>query len=70
MRKALDVTTKGWSKDNVEKLRQKLIERGIKFKVQIQMLDKTTKWLYARTPDDVAPYCKQVGASIIKIEDF
>ena len=70
MKKALDVTTKGWSKDNVEKLRQKLIENGIKYKVQIEMPNKISKWLYARTPEDVAPYCKQVGASIIKIEDF
>ena len=70
MTKALDVITKGWSNDNIEKLRQKLIERGIKFKVQIKMPDGKTKWLYARQPDDVQPYCEQVDATIIKIEGF
>ena len=70
MKKALDVTTKGWSKDNIEKLRQNLISQGIKFRVQIEMQDLTTKWVYARDPKDVAPYCKQVNATIIKIEDF
>lgn len=70
MKKALDVTTKGWSKDNVEKLRQKLIEQGMKYKVQVQMPNGKTKWLYARNPNDVQPYCEQVGAKIVKVEDF
>lgn len=69
-KKALDVTTKGWSKDNIEKLRQKLIEQGIKHKVKIQYPDGRIKWLYARTPEDVQPFCQQVGAKILKIEDF
>lgn len=70
MKRALDVTTKGWSADNVEKLRQKLIEQGMKYKVEIQMPGGKTKWLYARDPKDVEPYCEQVGAKIVKVEDF
>jgi len=70
MKKALDVTTKGWSKDHVEKLRQKLIDQGMKYKVEIQLPDGKTKWLYARNPDDVQPYCKQVNAKIVKVENF
>jgi len=69
-KKALDVTTKGWSKNAIEQLRQKLIDQGIKFKVEVKLKTGTTKWLYARDPDDVQPYCEQVGAKIIKIEDF
>ena len=70
MKKALDVTTKGWSKENIEKLRQTLISQGVKFRITVEMPDKKTKWLYVRDPKEVEPYCKQVGASIIKIEDF
>jgi len=70
MKKALDVTTKGWSKDNIEKLRQKVITQGMKYKVQVQMPDGKTKWLYVRDPKDVQPYCEQVGAKIVKVENF
>ena len=69
-KKLLDVTTKGWSDDNIEKLRQALIKKGVKYKVQILMPNGETKWLYARTTTDVQPYCEQVGAKIVKIEDF
>jgi len=70
MKKALDVTTKGWSEDTIEKPRQKLIDQGMKYKIQIKMPDGTIKWLYARQPDDIQPYCEQVEATIIKVEDF
>jgi len=70
MKRGLDITTKGWSKDNIAKLRKKLIEQDIKYKVKIEMPDLTVKWLYARNPDDVTPYCKQVGATVLTIEDF
>ena len=69
-KKALDVTTKGWSKDDIHKLKQKLTEQGIKYQVQIKLKDGTIKWLYVKDPTDVQPYCEQVGATIIEIEDY
>lgn len=70
MKKVLDVFTEGWLKDNIEKLRQELIEQGIKYKVEIQMPDGKIKWLYARDPTYVQLYCEQVGAKIVRVEDF
>ena len=69
-KKALDVTTKGWSKANINKLKDKLIQNGMKFQVQVKLKDGTTKYLYVIDPNDVKPYCEQVGAKIVKIEDF
>jgi len=69
-KKALDVTTRDWKKEDIEKLRQKLIDQGTKFKITIKKADGSIKWVYVKDPDDVKPYCEQVGATIIKIEDF
>ena len=38
-KKVLDVTTKGWSKESVEKLRQTLIAQGMKWKAKLQYPD-------------------------------
>jgi hypothetical protein len=70
MKKALDVTTKGWSKDKIALLKAKVKAQGVKFEVTIKLKDGTTKWLYVRDPNDVKPYCEQVGAKILKIQDF
>ena len=69
-KKALDVTTKGWSKEGIEKLRQSLIDQGVKYKVEIEMPDLKRKWLYLKDPEDAKPYCEQVGAVIINVEKF
>lgn len=70
MKKALDVKAKGWSKEDISKLRGKVKRQGVKHEVTIKLKDGTIKWLYVKDPADVKSYCEQVGATIVKIEDF
>lgn len=67
---ALDVTTKGWKKEDIDKLRQKVQEQGLRYQVEIKLKDGNTKFLYVKKTDDVKAYCEQMSATIVKIEDF
>jgi flavorubredoxin len=67
---ALDVTTKGWKKESVDKLREKILSQGMKFQVELKLKDGTTKFLYIKKPEDATKYCKQMDATIVKVEDF
>ena len=71
-KKVLDVTTKDWSKESVEKLRQSLIAQGMKWKAKLQYPDGKIRWAYCREPDgaDIEGMVKQLGVKILSTERF
>ena len=66
-KKALDVTTKGWSKEDLESLERKIKEQN--FKWVAKAINKTgkIKWFHAYTKVDVEIFAIQEGYKILKV---
>lgn len=71
-KKVLDVTTKDWTPEAIEELRQTLIAQGMKWRAKIQLKDGKIKWVYCREQDgsDISSLCDQMEAKILNTEKF
>lgn len=66
-KKAIDITTKGWSKEEMASLRIEVNNKN--FKWVAKAIDKTgkIKWFYAHTKVDVELFVIQGGYKILKV---
>ena len=64
---ALDVTTKGWSKEQLASLREKV--NNLNFRWEAKVLDKRgkIKWFHAYTKADVEIFAIQEGYKILQV---
>ncbi len=64
---ALDVTTKGWSKEHIASLKKEV--NNLKFKWEAKAVNKTgkIKWFHAYTKADVEIFAIQEGYKILKV---
>jgi len=66
-KKALDVTTKGWCKDEIASLRKKV--NNLNFRWEAKALNKRgeIKWFHAYTKADVEIFAIQEGYKILRV---
>ena len=66
-KKALDVTTKGWSKKDITSLTKKI--NNLNFRWEAKTIGKTgkIKWFHAYTKFDVEIFAIQEGYKILKV---
>ena len=66
-RKALDITTKGWSKKDLTELKQKVNEQNYKWEAKVETKDGQIKYCYAYTKADVEIMAIQERHVILKV---
>jgi len=66
-KKALDVTTKGWSKEDLESLERKIKEQNFKWIAKAISGTGKIKWFHAFTKADVEIFAIQEGYKILKV---
>jgi len=64
---ALDVTTKGWSKDDLRSLEKKINEQNFKWVAKAVNETGKIKWFHAYTKADVEIFAIQEGYKILKV---
>ena len=66
-KKALDVTTKGWSKEDLRSLERKINEQNFKWVAKTVNGTGKIKWFHAYTKIDVEIFAIQEGYKILKV---
>ncbi len=66
-KKAIDISTKGWSKEEIESLRIEVNNRNFKWVAKAISKTGKIKWFYAHTKVDVEIFAIQEGYKILKV---
>ena len=66
-KKALDITTKGWSEKDLTELKQKVNEQNYRWEAKVETKDGQIKYCYAYTKADVEIMAIQEGHTILKV---
>ena len=66
-KKALDVTTKGWSKNQLYQMYQKINEQKYRWKSNILTKEGKKKFCYFYSKIDLEIMAKQEGFTILKV---
>ena len=66
-KKAIDITTKGWSKKDLTQLKQKVYEQNYRWEAKVETKDGQIKYCYAYTKADVKIIAIQEGHTILKV---
>jgi len=66
-KKALDITTKGWSKEDLRSLERKINEQNFKWVAKAVNEIGKIKWFHAFTKFDVEIFAIQEGYKILKV---
>jgi hypothetical protein len=67
LKKALDVTTKGWSQESIEKLKKAVNAKNYRWQAKVETKDGKIKFCYAYTKADVEIMAIQQGFTILKV---
>ncbi len=66
-KKALDVTTKGWSKNELQQFKQKVNDLNYRWESHILTKNGKKKFCYFRSKVDLEIMAKQEGYKILKV---
>lgn len=66
-KKALDVTTKGWDKNGLQQLKQKINDQNYRWEATILTKEGKKKFCYFRSKVDLEIMAKQEGYKILKV---
>jgi len=66
-KKALDITTKGWSKKDLIELKQKVNDQNYRWECKVETKDGQIKYCYAYTKADVEILAIQEEHTILKV---
>lgn len=66
-KKALDITTKGWSKKNIDDLTKVMNEQNFRWEAKAISKRGEIKWFHAFTKVDVEIFAIQEGYKILKV---
>jgi len=66
-KKALDITTKGWSEKDLTQLKQKVYEQNYRWEAKVETKDGQIKYCYAHTKTDVEIMAIQEGYTILRV---
>lgn len=66
-KKALDVTTKDWSKVDIEYLKKVINEKNFRWEAKAVNKKGEIKWFHAFTKADVEIFALQEGYKILKV---
>jgi len=66
-KKALDISTKGWSSKDLVELKQKVNEQNYRWEAKVETKDGQIKYCYAYTKADVEIITIQEGHTILKV---
>ena len=64
---ALDVTTKGWSKEDITDLKKVINEKKFRWEAKAVNQIGTIKWFHAFTKTDVEIFAIQEGYKILQV---
>jgi len=66
-KKALDISTKGWSSEDLAELKQKVNEQNYRWEAKVETKDGQIKYCHAYTKADVEIMAIQEGHTILKV---
>lgn len=66
-KKALDVTTKGWSKNDLHQIKQKINDQNYRWKAHVLTKEGKKKFCYFYSKVDLEIMARQVEFTILKI---
>lgn len=66
MRKALDVTTKGWSTEDISQLTEKVRSQQYRWRGTAVTMEGVKKYFFCYTEVDLADYCYQHGWKLLE----
>lgn len=66
-KKALDVTTKGWSRDELEQFKEKVNDLNYSWEAHVLTKDGKKKFCYFYSKVDLEIMAKQEGYKILKV---
>ena len=66
-KKALVVTTKGWSKDEIKSLGKEIKKLNFKWEAKAVSKRGEIKWFHAHTKADVEIFAIQAGYKLLKV---
>jgi len=66
-KKALDVTTKGWSKDEIADLKKVMNEKNFRWEAKAVNKKGEIKWFHAFTKADMEIFAIQEGYKILQV---
>ena len=66
-KKALDITTKDWSKEHIADLKKTVNKLNFKWEAKAITRDGKIKWFHAYTKTDVEIMAIQLGYKILKV---
>ncbi len=66
-KKALDVTTKGWSKEDIDDLKKVINEKNFRWEAKAINDTGEIKWFHAYTKFDVEIFAIHEGYKILKV---
>ena len=66
-KKALDVTTKGWSEEDITNLKKVINEKKFKWEAKAVNKKGEIKWFHAYTKIDVEIFAIQEGYKILQV---
>jgi len=66
-KKVLDVTTKGWSKEDLASLKIEIIKKKYRWEAKAVNKKGVIKWFYAYTKADVEIFAIQAGYKLLKV---
>ena len=66
-KKALDVTTKGWSKEHIASIKKKVNELNFRWEAKAVNKRGQIRWFHAYTKADVEIFAIQEGYKILKV---
>jgi len=64
---ALDITTKGWSKKNIDDLTKVVNEKNFRWEAKAVSRKGEIKWFHAYTKFDVEMFAIQEGYKLLKV---
>lgn len=67
IKKALDVTTKGWSTEDIDDLKKVINEKNFRWEAKAISKEGKIKWFHAYTKADVEIFVIQSGYKLLKV---
>lgn len=69
-KKAIDITTAGWSQDDIRKLTAAVHKQKMTLKAKIELPDGKIKYMYGRSEVELEMYARMLNAKILETGKF